>query len=218
MSFANAITKDRGQPANVRVGIVASVSPLLIDVQGTPFQEVGVIGSYTPQLGDVVALLGQSAVSPDASTWLVLGHIGDSPTSETSVDNGAPVVTNSTPFVASGGGGAAIGVAFTAPATGRCLVLWNVEITPAAVAGYALATPQVASGATIGAGTVHPGWAASLDRTIRNDGLNQAVRAGASDLCEGLTPGASYNVTLYYSTSGLTANFARRSVAVVPAP
>lgn len=77
MSLADRISKDRGQPATVRIGVVTSVLPLEVTVQATPFTHVGVINSYIPQLNDVVALLGQSAVSADGSSWLVLGRVAD---------------------------------------------------------------------------------------------------------------------------------------------
>ena len=75
MSFANQISKDRGQPATVRIGIVTGINPLLVTVQDTQMRDVGMIKDYTPALGDVVALLGQSAVSADGSSWLALGSI-----------------------------------------------------------------------------------------------------------------------------------------------
>ncbi len=80
MSFADTISKDRGQPATVRIGVVTNLLPLEITVQATPFRNVGVLNSYIPQLGDVVAVLGQSAVSADGSSWLVLGHAAASDT------------------------------------------------------------------------------------------------------------------------------------------
>lgn len=73
MSFADEISKNRGQPATVRIGTVTSVLPLVVSVQGTEFANVGSVEPLA--VGDVVALLGQSAVSADGSSWLALGHI-----------------------------------------------------------------------------------------------------------------------------------------------
>lgn len=73
MSFADQISKNRGQPATVRIGTVTSVLPLVVSVQGTEFTNVGSVGDLA--VGDVVALLGQSAVSADGSSWLALGNI-----------------------------------------------------------------------------------------------------------------------------------------------
>ena len=83
MSFADRISKDRGQPATVRIGIVTQILPLLVDVQGTTMIGVGKLDTYQPMLGDYVALLGQSAVSADGSSWLALGRasLGDVATS-----------------------------------------------------------------------------------------------------------------------------------------
>lgn len=73
MSLADQISKDRGQPSTVRIGTVTSVNPLIVSVQGALFTDVGSIGQVA--IGDVVALLGQSAVSADGSSWLVLGQV-----------------------------------------------------------------------------------------------------------------------------------------------
>jgi len=78
MGFLDAIQKDRGQPASVRVGIVTSVNPLVVSVQGTEFTDVGALNGVTPTPGATVALLGQSSVSADGSSWLLLGEIGGS--------------------------------------------------------------------------------------------------------------------------------------------
>lgn len=77
-----------GRPAKVRVGTVTSVeSTLTVSVQGTEFTSVGVLDSYTPTLGDTVALLGQSAVTTDQSSWLALGKVntGDVAVSRTAL-------------------------------------------------------------------------------------------------------------------------------------
>lgn len=83
MSLADNISKDRGQPATVRIGTVVSVAPLVVSVQGALFTDVGSVGDLV--VGDVVALLGQSAVSADGSSWLALGDI------VSSANVGAPV-------------------------------------------------------------------------------------------------------------------------------
>lgn len=83
MSFADQISKDRGQPATVRIGTVVSLLPLVVSVQGTLFTDVGSVGQLA--VGDVVALLGQSAVSADGSSWMALGQITPAAL------NGAPV-------------------------------------------------------------------------------------------------------------------------------
>jgi hypothetical protein len=73
--FLDEIQKDRGQPAIVRVGTVTGVNPLKVSVQGTEFDEVGVLNGLAPGLGKTVAVLGQSSVSADGSSWLTLGDV-----------------------------------------------------------------------------------------------------------------------------------------------
>lgn len=88
MTLATQISKDRGQPATVRVGTVVSVQPLVVHVQGTDFQDVGVLADYVPVVGQPVVLLGQSAVSSDGSSWLALGVPTSSVTAGAFATNG----------------------------------------------------------------------------------------------------------------------------------
>lgn len=75
-NLADVIQSAAGQPASVRIGQVTSTSPLTIDVQGASFRSAGVLSSYTPVVGHVVALLGQSTASgTDPTSWLVLGRV-----------------------------------------------------------------------------------------------------------------------------------------------
>lgn len=76
MSLSGQIFNSSGRPAVVRVGIVTSTSPFEVTVQGTPFTELGLIGS-APGLGAVVLLLGQSVkgAKSSGSSWVVLGEI-----------------------------------------------------------------------------------------------------------------------------------------------
>lgn len=76
-SLSDAIKGVPGQPASVRVGRVVTARPLSVDVQGTVFDDVGVIGSYVPLAGDVVALVGQcSNAGSDPASWMVVGTLG----------------------------------------------------------------------------------------------------------------------------------------------
>lgn len=55
---------------------MVSTDPLTVSVQGTVFVGVGKMASYfMPAVGDVVALVGQSALTADAASWLVLGRV-----------------------------------------------------------------------------------------------------------------------------------------------
>lgn len=76
MSQPDAIVDAAGMPATVRVGIVVSVLPLTVSVQGTPFQGLGRIGTM-PAVGDTVLLLGVAVKgsASSGSSWVVLGEI-----------------------------------------------------------------------------------------------------------------------------------------------
>lgn len=71
MTLPNSIQKDRGEPSKVRIGTVSGGQILL---QETVLTDVGVLGSYVPQDGDTVALLGQSSVGTSGTSWLALGR------------------------------------------------------------------------------------------------------------------------------------------------
>lgn len=75
VTFPHAIQTDRGEPSKVRVGIVRQAFPLIVTLQETPLENVGILEPYYPVEGDNVALLGQSAVGTSGSSWLVLGAI-----------------------------------------------------------------------------------------------------------------------------------------------
>jgi hypothetical protein len=69
------IQQNPSQPSTVRIGVVESVSPLVVNVQGSLFVGVGYLGWYTPVVGDVVGMVGQSALTSDAASWLCVGEI-----------------------------------------------------------------------------------------------------------------------------------------------
>jgi hypothetical protein len=75
--LAEAVHAAVGQPASVRVGLVEEVSPaLVVTAQGVPFQDVGAIAAYLPQVGDVALLLGQcSEAGSDPASWAALGAL-----------------------------------------------------------------------------------------------------------------------------------------------
>lgn len=74
--LAEAVQNAVGQPASVRMGVVESLDPVVITVQGTTFDDLGFLDGYTPVEGDTVALLGQSSeAGSDPASWLVLGKV-----------------------------------------------------------------------------------------------------------------------------------------------
>lgn len=81
-SLSQQIQAAPGQPASVRIGRVESDDPLVISAQGTEFNDVGFLGGYNPNEGDIVALLGQSSqAGSDPTSWLCLGSVHGSPLS-----------------------------------------------------------------------------------------------------------------------------------------
>lgn len=75
-----AVVATAGFPAVSRTGTIESVVPLQVAVGGSILDPavVGILSSYSPAVGDVVALLGQTVQGAEssASTWMVLGRIG----------------------------------------------------------------------------------------------------------------------------------------------
>lgn len=67
MSFAQQITDAMPSDNELVVGVVTSVSPLLVAVRGGTNDSAGTVGSYVPAVGDTVQMLRQDA------TWLILG-------------------------------------------------------------------------------------------------------------------------------------------------
>lgn len=55
------------QRSGMRIGIVVSTAPLLVSLNGGTLDSAGTLRSYTPRVGDNVAMVRQG------STWLVLG-------------------------------------------------------------------------------------------------------------------------------------------------
>lgn len=74
--LSNEIFNTAGQPVTSRVGVVTSISPFQVEVQGEIFSNLGLIGS-TPALGSTVLLLGQSVKGSrtSGSSWVCIGAI-----------------------------------------------------------------------------------------------------------------------------------------------
>lgn len=215
MSLAGEVSRDRGQPSTVRIGIVAAVAPLQVTLQETVLTNVGVLDGYVPVVGETVALLGQSAISADGSSWLALGKLTSSaaaPAESVSAVANASFTTASTTFIV--GGGFFCAVAFVAPASGKVLVHHMAELYNNTAGAYTAVGLQVATGSTFGVGTVT--FAAGFDNAVFIQNPTVGVRAGVSNLVTGLVPGADYNATLYHAVTAGTGTIVRRAVIVTP--
>jgi hypothetical protein len=217
MSVAEEISKNRGQPATVRIGTVVSLSPLTVSLQQTNMVNMGVLDSYIPTVGDVVALLGQSAVSSDGSSWLLLGRPTDPVAgmylarAVTSTTDAAGVSTLSAAYVALTAG-FNMGVAFFAPSSGKALCSWRASTAPAAGA-TAWSSFRLGLGVVVGAGAVVQ---APTDNVALMLSVTGSGDGGTSTLLLGLTPGAAYNVQMQHRTSVGTSFWARREITVIP--
>lgn len=219
MSFADQISKDRGQPSTVRIGVVASLAPLVVLVQGALFREVGVLSGYVPAVGHTVALLGQSSVSADGSSWLVLGNIVGfdsgtlAATAAASGTDSTGVSTASAAYVPLVGA-FALGAVFFAPVSGRVLVNWRTS-TAAAVGALAWTSFRLGLGIVIGAGTL---VSAPSDNVAILSGNTSSFDMGTATLLTGLTAGVAYNVQMQHRTTAGTSFWGRREIIVTPVP
>jgi len=116
--------------------------------------------------------------------------------------------TTSTTYVTIG---TTCGIAFVAPASGKVDVKWYTELKNSSTNG-SLCTIYVKTGSTVNSGSDVVAASDSLP-LARADGT-QEVTVGAFHIVSGLTPGASYNVTLYFRTTSGTLTAGRRGVTV----
>lgn len=114
-----------------------------------------------------------------------------------------------------------VGVAFTAPASGKVIVLFGGYIASNVNQNAVLLSFEMKTGGTVGSGTL-VGSAANSDRAIVggkavNSGAVALLGAGNSALYTGLTPGATYNVRMLHATDpGNTSNAFYRQIMVQP--
>lgn len=122
--------------------------------------------------------------------------------------------TTSTSYTAtlSGGGAAACGIAFVAPASGTVLIHNNCTISNNTAAVATHCTVRVRTGNSIGSGS--DVLAASDTNAVQHPGTSP-FRAGATKLLTGLTPGADYNVQqVFRVASASTGTFADKNLIV----
>lgn len=110
-------------------------------------------------------------------------------------------------------GGTVCGVAFTAPPSGRVLILWNGQLDHDTAGRETLLSIRVGTGEDLGLGTQVFG---ASDNVCLSKGGTVRDRNGVSHLLDGLTAGNVYNVALMHRvTTGGNGRVARRQVAVM---
>jgi hypothetical protein len=102
---------------------------------------------------------------------------------------------------------------FTAPTSGRVLILFGGHLLNSTTAGTQL-SPQVREGAVVGSGTEVA--APTVDEMVQVQGTS-GHRIGQHRFVDGLTPGDDYNVRLLHQVSSASTGTAlRRNLTVIP--
>lgn len=143
----------------------------------------------------------------------------DTPVSETVSD--ATDETGFTDTAAYAAGGTEVGITFTAPTTGRVVVLWHARFETNTTDVRALVSIQVREGATIGSGTIVSDTTdTSALETSSDDtsvGSNARLQAAMFRIVTGLTAGDTYNVrTMHRMSAAGNGDIFDRSIAVIP--
>lgn len=105
-----------------------------------------------------------------------------------------------------------IGVAFTAPPSGKVKIHWRASLFNNG-AGFTACSFRILSGTTLGSGASFQGF--SDNTAIQNTGTSNRPESSSS-LVIGLTPGNDYNVTLGYRVSSGEGTAFRIEVIVDP--
>lgn len=116
--------------------------------------------------------------------------------------------TTSTTYVTIG---TTCGIGFTAPTSGKVNISWYSELKNSG-ANISACTIYVKTGSTVNSGS-NVLIASDSNPLARSDGT-QLVTPAAWHIVSGLTPGAAYNVTLYFRVAAGTLTSGRRGVTV----
>lgn len=114
-------------------------------------------------------------------------------------------------------GATVVGQSFTAPTSGRVLVLWHGRFENNST-GFIFVSAAVRTGSTIGSGTSVSGATdeSAVNTNTGTGGFDTRIAAAMFRVVTGLTPGNSYNaVTEHRVTSG-NGDVFDRSLAVIP--
>lgn len=130
----------------------------------------------------------------------------------TVVDATARTTTSITFTATISGATPEMGVAFVAPTSGKVLIIWTAGMSNSSPPNISQISPQVRQGAVVNTGTVV--LAADAARSTLT---TTSSRHAGNYVLTGLTPGASYNVTMTHrSFNAGTSSFDNRELTVVP--
>lgn len=147
---------------------------------------------------------------------------GDFPQAKSVHDSTTEAGFTSTSYTA---GGTTVGVNFTAPTSGRVLILWHARMESNAgdvANGRVVCSISVATGGTVGSGTVVSGpddnSAIETPRAGSADVDETRIEAAMQRFVSGLTAGAVYNVITMHKTFTSNGDIFTRGITVVPLP
>src|SRR5690606_27719206 len=122
--------------------------------------------------------------------------------------------TTSTTFTSTLTGGTACSVVFTAPTSGRVLLINGCQISNSGN-NTSTCAAEVREGDSVGVGTIVS--VASTLRAGRNGNANPVLGSFA-DVIGGLTAGGSYNAQQMFAVASGTGTFSNKTLIVVPLP
>lgn len=115
------------------------------------------------------------------------------------------------------------GVSFTAPTSGRVLVMWGAHVIGQTANCQVRVSVRVREGSTIDSGSTVSG--PHVRNSVHNaedssGGGQQRVGAGTFRVVTGLTPGSDYNAVTQHRVAGSSpsGDIDARSIAVIPLP
>jgi hypothetical protein len=130
----------------------------------------------------------------------------------TSVTDNTARTTTSASFTSTLTAANICGVSFTAPPSGKVVIMWNVDQDNDG-AGFVATSIAIRTGSTVGSGT---SVLAAAFATSKIDYNGAQSRGATYHTQTGLTAGTVYNVYLEHLTSTGTGTFQWRAVTVLP--
>lgn len=122
--------------------------------------------------------------------------------------------TTSTTFTNSLTTTGVIGVAFTAPASGKVEVKWTCTGRNSNAGVFTITGFDVRNGSTVGSGSVAFAVDENVAVAVQSDSAGQQLEHTGIGLATGLTPYADYNACIVYRVTANTGTFNRRRISV----